>query len=1287
MATKIQAAYRGWIIRITAIRASRFARSRLAVHSATPEVSAIHKSANPATAVPQVLAISVLLDGCTDASIFSDERMYISKEPPRLRTINTGAKGSSIKFEYMGTCKMKVAAPDEEGGVYELLIHNCHKPSESAPAAFNLICLNEAWMKQGIWLEERGVDVLHVGNVRIPIKRRGHIPTLTVVPVTTQQAVVAAAHAASRSDKHISLRLQHHRYMHVNFAKVAKLMNVPLPNNISCHCCKIFKSIAPTPDGIKREYAIGELVHIDAWGPFPHPAVATGHKHILGAMDSCSKVPEAWGTLEPNGAMAARFVRHVILLYASQYKVNILKIRFDNASIFNCNEVTVVLAEFKVSKDNSAEYVHWQLMIEMIWKPMQRDAACAIAFAKLGKGYFIHAALHALMVRSLITIDEGRTVTRYELLSKQKPPLQLLRIFGSPMYGHLMQEQRKAMKLDKSDPRAVYGVFGGIMLTKRAWLNITPVKVYSHASAYIDERTLLSQAPSTQFEQMNELSSLAFDDKQWVEAASGTVVDMTAEHENHEPVVPTSQGAQQFDKPKAPIAREQRVRFEIDRLDPGACVTGKPCALKAAPPKPRSTQQVLVPAVLYPSYEEVHEFGGRGWLGNITSSTKEFARIEYVHAQDSRGVPFEPVRLRHNAYEKLDEHGQPTGLDGNGDTLANVTVSKQASASHVQNAIIDEAFARDTPSSRQTMLEMGAVCAAHRLELVNFGGKPVWSTVPRSWLDVTKHERRAHFEIAMDSFLDKTRGVQGFEYVAYDDPRIVALNLSPKEIARVLWVFKYKDVQLATAREAARLVFDNSSVNSKEDPDDVQSGVCMPLTWRTLLHLGAVLGATIVRRDIVNAHQTTKMEEYRVTHTPPGRPIRIDGKHALMLWFNFLNGMPKAGRGWSKRVHVHLLEFGMHQLIQDPYTYVIVTELGFLWLACVVDDFLIVTQSKGDALLAKFDEDLKRLGQSKHFGIDGFLNYEIAYSVITRQLTLRCTFRIEEMMREHDMAYMDKKMPDTPWHPQIKDLRLGEPALKSNKLAKQTYRLMQQINYITCHIRFDAQHASFYQARFASGWTQLLWECVLHTLRYLYGTRQMGLTLGGAGGECTITRARLLSSHAMVDAGIAEDGPSTGGGVIQMGEATLHASSGRHVPVTMASASAEGYELSRQVPIFIHHRYLLEELGCHQPRPTAVGCDNSAVVSQVREADSMKRSLYLRRRIKFVSMAEDDGLIRVYKVAGKLNLADILTKVLSPTPFARLRHALLGLDSAIQAVAAHSWHVPSRLVSIELENE
>jgi hypothetical protein len=149
----------------------------------------------------------------------------------------------------------------------------------------------------------------------------------------------------------------------------------------------------------------------------------------------------------------------------------------------------------------------------------------------------------------------------------------------------------------------------------------------------------------------------------------------------------------------------------------------------------------------------------------------------------------------------------------------------------------------------------------------------------------------------------------------------------------------------------------------------------------------------------------------------------------------------------------------MHQLIQDPYTYVIVTELGFLWLACVVDDFLIVTQSKGDALLAKFDEDLKRLGQSKQFGIDGFLNYEIGYSVISRQLTLRCTFRIEEIMREHDIDYMDKKMPDTPWHPQIKELRLGEPALKSNKQAKQTYRLMQQINYITCHIRFDGSES------------------------------------------------------------------------------------------------------------------------------------------------------------------------------------------------------------------------------------
>jgi hypothetical protein len=54
-------------------------------------------------------------------------------------------------------------------------------------------------------------------------------------------------------------------------------------------------------------------------------------------------------------------------------------------------------------------------------------------------------------------------------------------------------------------------------------------------------------------------------------------------------------------------------------------------------------------------------------------------------------------------------------------------------------------------------------------------------------------------------------------------------------------------------------------------------------------------------------------------------------------------------------------------------------------------------------------------------------------------------------------------------------------------------------------------------------------------------------------------------------------------------------------------------------------------------------------------------------------MAEDDGLVRVYKVAGKLNLADILTKVMGPSPFARLRHALLGLESSIQAVA-----VPTR---------
>ena len=92
---------------------------------------------------------------------------------------------------------------------------------------------------------------------------------------------------------------------------------------------------------------------------------------------------------------------------------------------------------------------------------MQHDAATMCAFAQLSKGYYIHACLHSLDLRSRLLPKIGEKKSMYELATGIITDPSSFRIFGSKMYGTLLPEKRKQMGLDKADARAIHGVYIG----------------------------------------------------------------------------------------------------------------------------------------------------------------------------------------------------------------------------------------------------------------------------------------------------------------------------------------------------------------------------------------------------------------------------------------------------------------------------------------------------------------------------------------------------------------------------------------------------------------------------------------------------------------------------------------------------------------------------------------------------------------------------------------------------------------------------------------------------------
>lgn len=71
-----------------------------------------------------------------------------------------------------------------------------------------------------------------------------------------------------------------------------------------------------------------------------------------------------------------------------------------------------------------------------------------------------------------------------------------------------------------------------------------------------------------------------------------------------------------------------------------------------------------------------------------------------------------------------------------------------------------------------------------------------------------------------------------------------------------------------------------------------------------------------------------------------------------------------------------------------------------------------------------------------------------------------------------------------------------------------------------------------------------------------------------------------------------------------------------------------------------------------------------------RSRASLKKSIYLMRRVLFLRESVDDEDLQVYSCKGKINLADPFTKcVFEPNPFFQARLHYMGVGSGVKTLA------------------
>ena len=208
--------------------------------------------------------------------------------------------------------------------------------------------------------------------------------------------------------------------------------------------------------------------------------------------------------------------------------------------------------------------------------------------------------------------------------------------------------------------------------------------------------------------------------------------------------------------------------------------------------------------------------------------------------------------------------------------------------------------------------------------------------------------------------------------------------------------------------------------------------------------------------------------------------------------------------------------------------------------------------------------------------------------------------------------------------------------------------LAARSNYLA-QDRIDLQFAAKEVCRFMSSPTETSKEAMKRFGRYLLGHRRMVYTY-------PFQRAEGIDVYSDTDwSGCPRTRKSTSGGCVMIGKHCIRTWSSTQPSVTLSSGEAEFYGLVKAAGAGLGHQSLMKDVGLEIP--VCIWTDSSAALG-IASRSGLGKLRHLETHTLWVKEKVRVGAIRVRKVRGEVNPAEILTKHL---PGREKVHQLMGL--------------------------
>lgn len=449
------------------------------------------------------------------------------------------------------------------------------------------------------------------------------------------------------------------------------------------------------------------------------------------------------------------------------------------------------------------------------------------------------------------------------------------------------------------------------------------------------------------------------------------------------------------------------------------------------------------------------------------------------------------------------------------------------------------------------------------------------------------------------------------------------------------WVYKIKHKQDGSIeRYKARLVVKGYTQVEGIDFMDTFSPVAKMTTLRVLVALASSQNWFLHQLDVDNAFLHATLDEEIYMTLPQGLPCSKPNQVCLLQ--KSLYGLKQASRQWFTTLSHAISQLGFKQSAADHTLYVKKTSTSFTALLLYVDDVLLTGNDMSEinsvkqSLHAQFK--IKDIGEAKFF-----LGLEIARSAAGIVLNQR-KYTLELIS---DSGLLGCKPASTPMD---NSQKLGAASGTPLEDISSYRRLIGRLLYLTT-TRPDIAFVVNQLSQFLSSPTDLHEAAAHRVLRYLKGSPGCGLFYPASSSS-------VLTAFSDSDwAGCVDTRRSITGYCVFLGSALVSWKSKKQTTTSRSSCEAEYRAMAATVCELQWLDYLLCDLQVSHPTPISMYCDNQSAMHIAHNPSYHERTKHIELDCHIVREKLQQGLVHLLPVRSSLQLADILTKPLTPAPF------------------------------------